>query len=307
MRMLACTLSLITFAFTAVAVQACLSDQKLGTDGSPTTECQADRLPTDGTACDTIKNPAGTFCRLGSCGSGGEVDCACVSGRWKCGFSYRDAYGCGTPPYCREMTSASCDTCVFREGGCLPPTAETTCCGQTGYAYDEARDCKYGVEQVIACAPGPLPSTAGACGMTGAVGCAITMEGGTRRVWFTPGRAAGWTETEKCSSELYERVTNAKLCIGDAGPDVDPPGDAACPYPITALGPWNVTKACWPSTEVFFECAAYVDGGTVFTCFVRISTGEFFLAPTTQIPSGSDYRACTAAESSSHGAYSRCE
>ncbi|MBI2394306.1 MAG: hypothetical protein HYV09_32340 [Deltaproteobacteria bacterium] len=264
MRILTCTLSLIACALTAAAVQACVSDQKLGTDGLATTECRADRLPTDGTACDPVKNPAGTFCRLGSCGWGTEAECTCESGRWKCATSSRDDYGCGTPPLCRKKTSTTCDdVCVFRDGNCYPPTGvRTGCCAQPGVGYDEARDCTYGLEQTIGCAPDPIP-LAEACGMTGAVGCAITMEGTKRRVWFTPGRTMGWTGSEACSSELYERVVNAKPCPGDAGVDAVSdadagPDSAATTYVADDFDSWRWS---WVGTGMFGSFAMDRDCG----------------------------------------------
>ncbi|MBI2394309.1 MAG: hypothetical protein HYV09_32355 [Deltaproteobacteria bacterium] len=114
-----------------------------------------------------------------------------------------------------------------------------------------------------------------------------------------PPPAASWRVDDAGCPYWYAEPGKSCLPLPDSG--------GACPYPLEALGPWNEAKACWPSTEVFFECADGPDGGTMFTCFVRISTGEFFLASTTQIPTGSDYRACTSAESGAHSAYSRCE
>lgn len=97
----------------------------------------------------------------------------------------------------------------------------------------------------------------------------------------------------------------------DASGDVRDAADAsdgACAdggEPLTAIGPWNEAKMCWATTTQSFECVSGLDGGTVFTCFVRISTGERFLAPSTHIPSGADYRKCTDAENKSP--YERCE
>jgi hypothetical protein len=85
----------------------------------------------------------------------------------------------------------------------------------------------------------------------------------------------------------------------DAGSDspsgADAPVDAACPdggVRITAIGPWNETKKCWEPTTHYFDCQDGSDGGTAFTCFERVSTMEKFLAPTTVIPAGPDYRLC---------------
>ncbi len=77
----------------------------------------------------------------------------------------------------------------------------------------------------------------------------------------------------------------------DASSEVCPDGGV----PLHAVGPWNEGKDCWKESFVY-ECAASVDGGTAFTCYARVSTGELFLATTTQVPTGSDYRACTDAE-----------
>lgn len=59
----------------------------------PTT-CRSDRLPKAGTACDMAD---GTYCRLGSCGTGCADECACRSGLWVCSNSCRDWYGCAAP------------------------------------------------------------------------------------------------------------------------------------------------------------------------------------------------------------------
>lgn len=86
----------------------------------------------------------------------------------------------------------------------------------------------------------------------------------------------------------------------DAPSDGDASGDApSCAegsVPLTASGPWNDAGKCWESGSVFFECVGGIDGGAALTCFAKISTGELFLAATTHIPSGSDYRVCTDAE-----------
>lgn len=91
---------------------------------------------------------------------------------------------------------------------------------------------------------------------------------------------------------------------GDAMPDGD--AEAGCGdggFPITALR-YDAAKKCW-GESVFFECQAGPDGGAAFTCFVQISTGGVFLASSTQIPSGSDYRACKAGEGAPSG--DRCK
>jgi len=83
---------------------------------------------------------------------------------------------------------------------------------------------------------------------------------------------------------------------GDAAADVlTDVRSETCPDGGTALeavGPWHDGKKCWRGI-VFFECVSAIDGGTAFTCFARVSTGELFLAATTHLPSGTDYRACT--------------
>lgn len=85
---------------------------------------------------------------------------------------------------------------------------------------------------------------------------------------------------------------------GDASSDAstDAPSCAEGSVPLTAQGPWNDTDECWESASVFFECVGGIDGGAALTCFAKISTGELFLAATTHIPSGDDYRVCTDAE-----------
>lgn len=85
---------------------------------------------------------------------------------------------------------------------------------------------------------------------------------------------------------------------GDAKQDGDADAfDAACPdggFRVSAIGPWNEARMCFETTTHYFDCQDGPDGGTAFTCFERISTMEKFLAPTTQIPAGSDYRTCVA-------------
>ncbi len=85
----------------------------------------------------------------------------------------------------------------------------------------------------------------------------------------------------------------------DTGADARPDATSeTCPdggVALEAVGPWQEGKKCWKGI-VFFECVDAIDGGAAFTCFARVSTGELFLATTTHIPSGSDYRVCTDAE-----------
>lgn len=172
-----------------------------GGDAPVSTDCAPGRLPTAGTACDPAAWPTSTYCRLASCGWGGENECWCDAGHWKCEMTARDDYGCGSAPYCHENVGASCS------------------------------------------------------------------DAGTGSSGFCPSGT----------------------------------------FALSAMGPWNDAKGCWPSTYQFFECADGPDGGTAFTCFVRVSSGQFFLAGTTQIPSGTDYRPCTDAERSTHLASTRCE
>jgi hypothetical protein len=90
-----------------------------------------------------------------------------------------------------------------------------------------------------------------------------------------------------------------------AGTDAvsDATGDA-CPdggVPVTAIGPWNDGKKCWKGMRVF-ECVSGIDGGAAETCFVEITTGDLYVAPSTHIPSGSNYRLCNEAERAKIGA-----
>lgn len=90
--------------------------------------------------------------------------------------------------------------------------------------------------------------------------------------------------------------------------DADAAGDACAPgtYPFEGTGPWDTAKSCWPSTKVFFGCFGELDGTTLGSCFVRISTGEFFLTKT-GIPSSGDFRQCYEPELASHEAVEVCE
>ena len=101
----------------------------------------------------------------------------------------------------------------------------------------------------------------------------------------------------------------------DATPEIASDGKCAvdgatCVAPCVALsadGPWNESAKCWATSTYVFECVAGIDGGTAFTCFFRISTSQYFLAPSTHIPSGTDYRYCTDAERSTHSPFDRCK
>lgn len=93
--------------------------------------------------------------------------------------------------------------------------------------------------------------------------------------------------TEGGTDATSEVTDAARDALGDACPDGG--------LPLTAYGPWNDGKGCYKA-HVVMECVAAFDGGTSWTCFARTSTGDLYLAQTTQIPSGSDYRACTDAE-----------
>lgn len=112
-----------------------------------------------------------------------------------------------------------------------------------------------------------------------------------------------------CGTPPFCQEKTSLTCPGaDAGvdatkTDANDGGLCGSGVPLYAQGPWSTAKSCWPTTEKFFECVPGIDGGTRFTCFVL--GGEFFLAPTTQIPSAA--RACTADEQAAHGAYDRCE
>jgi hypothetical protein len=118
------------------------------------------------------------------------------------------------------------------------------------------------------------------------------------------------------ASDSAASDTGMATSISDTGPfgadapatpgDAKADGDAGCGdggYPITALR-FDAAKKCW-AESVFFECQAGPDGGTAFTCFVQISTGGIYLASTTQIPSGADYRLCKMGEGTSAG--DRCK
>jgi len=116
------------------------------------------------------------------------------------------------------------------------------------------------------------------------------------------------TTTPDGGTGLYDDAAEASgdaQADGDARADGDASSDASCgdgTVPLTASGPWNDAKSCWESASVVFECVTGLDGGTVFTCFAKVSTGQLFLAPSTHIPSGSDYRVCTEAERTKTGA-----
>lgn len=126
--------------------------------------------------------------------------------------------------------------------------------------------------------------------------------------------AASDTASDTATADPYSDASTSSdstappAPIDAAADSADGSSDAACAdggTRLTAIGPWNETKKCWPTTTHSFECVSALDGGTAFTCFVQISTSERFLASTTHIPSGPDYRKCTDVESTSP--YERCE
>jgi len=59
---------------------------------------------------------------------------------------------------------------------------------------------------------------------------------------------------------------------------------------IAGTGPWDATRMCWPSAVHDFGCVAGPDAGPAFSCFLRISTNEYFYRGDTQIPAGTDYK-----------------
>lgn len=107
------------------------------------------------------------------------------------------------------------------------------------------------------------------------------------------GGAGALTETGASDAAVGDARTDGAT-DGDASGDALSCGDGS--VPLTAAGPWNAEGKCWKPTTIVFECVDGIDGGAALTCFARVSTGEFFLAPSTHIPSGSDFRPCTEAE-----------
>ncbi len=80
--------------------------------------------------------------------------------------------------------------------------------------YDEARGCvRFGTEVPLACAA--QSHGHGTCASLGTTGCAITREGGVRKVWFLGSRSPG-VELEPCPDDLTQKVSNPQPCA-DAG------------------------------------------------------------------------------------------
>lgn len=114
----------------------------------------------------------------------------------------------------------------------------------------------------------------------------------TGRCVRTESGACGW-EPGSCSSldGGADAIADALTC-----------GDGL--VALTGKGPWDDAKGCWRPDLVTFQCVTTITGGTGFTCFHQISTGKFYLAETTQIPAGDDYRICTIEERDARGGLS---
>lgn len=269
-----------SLAFAFVTLVACTSSEE-----PSDAVCPTGRLPTEGTACDPVRMPANTYCRLASCGWGSERECACRDGKWRCTDSSRDDYGCGTPPFCEEKTSATCPgedagvdankpDATYDDPSCPQgrlPTAGTACDPKLmpPGSYCRLESCDWGGEDDCTCESGKWKCT---MSFRDGLGC------GTPPRCFEQG------------SPYCTGTADGGTCLGSM-------------QPLYALGPWNTTKSCWPTTQRFFECVSGIDGGTMPTCFVYM--GQFYLSSTTQIPS--DARPCTDAERAAHGTYQRCE
>ena len=120
--------------------------------------------------------------------------------------------GCTSSEPARQTDDAS-GTCELVAEKCV--TNAGVCCAQSGLLFDEARGCVSTTRKTIGCAPRPIPADS-ACIDLGIIGCAITHDGGVRRVWKTTSQAVGWSPAEGCSTELREKVLMASGCA-DAG------------------------------------------------------------------------------------------
>ena len=128
------------------------------------------------------------------------------------------ALGCSTSSTSSTPTSitdAAADgptTCELRGvvAICERTSGSGGCCAQNAFPYDEALGCvRYGTAYPIGCVAN---EGKGLCTELGVVGCAITREGETRKVWFTPSRVSGWASAEPCGGMLEEQVTRGTAC-----------------------------------------------------------------------------------------------
>lgn len=132
-------------------------------------------------------------------------------------FAFAGVFACASSETAGNTDAATdaATTCALKGGSC------GACCAQTGSRYDEGRDCVSSGTSVIGCAP--IPASTNTCAFLGVTGCAVTMEGTSRNVWFTFDRAAGWEPTEKCPDAVAAKVQAAKPCpTTDAGADAGP-------------------------------------------------------------------------------------
>lgn len=109
-----------------VALHGCSSDTAAASTTDPLVACTADKLPVNGAKCDTAKYDVNAYCRLQDCSGQCLDECSCVDGRWKCGSSCRDNYGCGTPPLCRTQpcSSGGIDAGVTPDSAVDTPTVD---------------------------------------------------------------------------------------------------------------------------------------------------------------------------------------
>ena len=117
-----------------------------------------------------------------------------------------------------DADTAPSGTCSLVAGTCVAPSG--MCCEQAATLFDETRGCLTKTPVTIGCAPSPI-SKDSACVDLGIVGCAITNDGGMRRVWFLSSRAigaVGWSSSEACSDGMMKKVATAPRCPDDAGP-----------------------------------------------------------------------------------------
>lgn len=133
---------------------------------------------------------------------------------------------------------------------------------------------------VVTCDPGscegsPTPTVCADGGTVPSTGRCVRLESG--KCGWEPGECIA---PDARPSKYADAVGDTALMCGDAL------------LPLTAQGPWDEEDACWPKVSHTFECVDKY-GGAGMTCFFQISTSSYFLAPSTRIPIGSDYRSCT--------------
>jgi hypothetical protein len=133
------------------------------------------------------------------------------------------------------------------------------------------------------------------------------------------GRCIRRTATSTCEWELGDcsgpvDASSGDTAVNDAADssvstDSDASGDAlVCAddtVAVSGTGPWDEAKACWIAAATIFECVDTLVGARVQTCFFQLSTSRFYLAPTSDIPSGSDFRLCTTEERDARGGVER--